>query len=218
MRELKEKLNQSRVSIEEAINFIKKNANAKFDESVEVHAKLGIDLKKPDQKVRTSVSLPHGTGKTKTVAVFTSTKQDEAEEGGADLVGADDLIAEIQKTGKIAFSAIVATPEMMPKLAKIAKILGPKGLMPSPKSGTVTENVKNIVKALKAGQVEFRSDDSGSVHAPLGRVSFDASQLEENYSVFIEALRKAKPESQKGVFIKSISLCSTMGPSVKIKS
>jgi len=218
IQELKEKFNKDRVSIEDAIKIVKESANAKFDESVEVHVKLGIDLKKPDQKVRASVNLPHGTGKTKTVAVFTSTKQDEAKKSGADLIGADDLITEIQKTGKVAFESIVATPEMMPKLAKIAKILGPKGLMPSPKSGTVTENVKDIVKALKAGQVEFRSDDSGSVHAPIGKVSFDESKLEENYSVFIEALRKAKPESQKGVFIKSVSLCSTMGPSVRVKS
>ncbi len=218
IQELREKFNQGEMSIEEAIKAIKENANAKFDETVEVHVKLGIDLKKPDQKVRASVNLPHGTGKTKTVAVFTSMKQDEAKEGGADLVGADDLIEEIKKTGKVNQEVIIATPEMMPKLAKIAKILGPKGLMPSPKSGTVTENVKDIIKAIKAGQVEFRSDDSGSTHAPLGKVSFDENKLVENFSAFIEALRKAKPESQKGVFIKSISLCSTMGIGIKVSS
>jgi len=218
IQELKEKFNQEAMSVEEAIKAIKENANAKFDETVEAHVRLGIDLKKPDQKVRASVNLPHGTGKTKVVAVITSTKQDEAKEGGADLIGADDLIAEIQKTGKIAFEAIIATSEMMPKLAKIAKILGPKGLMPSPKSGTVTENVKDAVQAIKAGQVEFRSDDSGSTHVPLGKISFDADKIKDNYHAFIEVLKKSKPESQKGTFIKSISLCSTMGPSQSVIS
>ncbi|TRZ77981.1 50S ribosomal protein L1 [bacterium] len=218
IQELRGKFNEDVASVEDAIKLIKENANAKFDESVEVHVRLGIDLKKPDQKVRASVDLPHGTGKTKVVAVFTSTKQDEAKEGGADIIGADELIEEIKKSGKIACESIIATSEMMPKLAKIAKILGPKGLMPSPKSGTVTDNIKDTIKAIKAGKVEFRSDDSGSTHAPLGKISFDNSKLEENYSAFIEALKKAKPESHKGTFIKSISLCSTMGVGIKVSS
>jgi len=215
--QIKEKISVEAMLIADAIKSVKENANAKFDESVEIHVRLGINPKKTDQKVRSSAVLPHGTGKTKRVAVFTSTKQDDAKNAGADVVGAEDLIEEIQKTSKVNFDIVAATPEMMPKMAKIAKVLGPKGMMPNPKVGTVTDDIAGIVKSLKAGQIEFKSDDSGNVHTLIGKVSFEIEKLAENFNAFIEALKKSKPESQRGVFIKSVSVCSTMGPAVKVK-
>ncbi len=215
--QIKEKISVETMPIAEAIKSVKENANAKFDEAVEVHVRLGVDPKKTDQKVRTSVALPHGTGKTTRVAVFTSTKQEDAKSAGADLVGGEDLIAEIASTSKIDFDIAAATPEMMPKMAKIAKILGPKGLMPNPKVGTVTNDIADIVKSLKAGQIEFKSDDSGNVHTLIGKASFETDKLTENFNVFIDALRKAKPDTAKGVFVKTVSVCSTMGPAIKIK-
>lgn len=216
--QIKEKFTAEAMPIAEAVKVAKENSNVKFDESVEVHVRLGIDASKSDQKVRSSAELPHGTGKTKRVAVFTSTKADEAKKAGADIVGGEDLIEEIQKQPKIDFDVAAATPEMMPKLAKIAKVLGPKGLMPNPKVGTVTNDIEDIVRSLKAGQVEFKSDDSGNIHSAIGKVSFEEKKLEENFKAFIEALKKAKPASVKGVFIKSVSVCSTMGPAIKIKN
>lgn len=215
--QLKEKISEDLKPVSDVLVLVKDSANAKFDESIEIHIKLGIDPKKTDQKVRASVDLPHGTGKSKKIVVFTSTKQDEAKKAGADLIGADDLIEDIQKTGKIEFDVAVATPEMMPKMAKVAKILGPRGLMPNPKMGTVTNEVENAIKALKSGRMEFKSDDSGNVHSVVGKASFDTEKLKENFDVFMDALKKAKPEGQKGIFIKSVTLCSTMGPGVKTK-
>lgn len=215
--QLKEKISEDLKPVSDALTLVKESANAKFDESVEIHVRLRIDPKKTEQKVRASVDLPHGTGKSKKVAVFTSIKQDEAKKSGADIIGADDLVEDIQKNGKVEFNVAVATPEMMPKMAKIAKILGPRGLMPNPKMGTVTNEIENAVKALKLGRMEFKSDDSGNVHSVIGKASFNAEKLKENFDVFIDALKKAKPEGQKGIFIKSITLCSTMGPGVKTK-
>lgn len=215
--QIKEKFSIEAMPAMEGIKVIKNNFNAKFDETIEIHVRLGIDAKKSDQKVRASAALPHGTGKTKRVAVFTSTKRDEAISAGADLAGGDDLVETILKSEKIDFDVAAATPEMMPKMARIAKILGPKGLMPNPKVGTVANNIAEIVKSLKAGQIEFKSDDSGNVHSVIGKVSFGADKLKENFDVFVDALKKSKPETAKGVFIKSVSLCSTMGPAIKIK-
>ncbi len=206
---------------EEAIAFIQEHKMAKFDESVEVHVRLGINAKKTDEMVRATVVLPHGTGRTQKVAVVTSTKEKEAEEAGADVIGGEELIADI-KDGKViagqAFSVLLATPEMMPKLAVIAKILGPKGMMPSPKTETVTPKIKETVEMLKKGKrVSFKNDDSGNVHQIIGKVSFKAEELLENYQMFRETLNKAKSESTKGKLVKSVTLCSTMGPSLTIK-
>lgn len=212
-------------SIEEAVKLVKENKLAKFDESVEVHIKLSIDPKAGDQQVRGTVVLPHGTGKTKKVAVITSTKAKEAKEAGADVVGGEEMIAKISagggsalggKSGKFNFDILVATPEMMPKLAPIAKILGPKGLMPSPKTETVTDKIKETVTSLKKGKVNFKNDDSGNIHQVLGKLSFSESDLAANLKTLVEALNKAKPASVKGKFIKSVTVCSTMGPGIKI--
>ena len=206
---------------EEAIAFLKENKSAKFDESLEVHIRLGINAKKTDEMVRSTVVLPYGTGRAQRVAVVTSTKEKEAKEAGADLVGGEELINGI-KSGKVApgtaFDILLATPEMMPKLALVAKILGPKGMMPSPKSETVTPKIKETVEMLKKGKrVSFKNDDTGNVHQIIGKLSFKNEDLLENYRTFRDALNKAKPETMKGKLIKSISICSTMGPSLKVK-
>ncbi len=206
---------------EEAIAFIKENKLAKFDEAVEVHIRLGINTKKSDEMVRVTVILPQGTGRAKKVAVITSTKEKEAEEAKADLIGGEELIADI-KNGKVvpgqAFDVLLATPEMMPKLALVAKILGQKGMMPSPKTETVTVKIKETVEMLKKGKrVSFKNDDTGNVHQVIGKLSFTAEALLENYKTFRETLDRAKPENMKGKLIKSISVCSTMGPSLSIK-
>ena len=206
---------------EEAIAFLKEHKSAKFDESVEVHAHLGINPKKSDEMVRATVILPHGTGRAQKVAVITSTKEKEAEEAAADLIGGEELIADI-KSGKVtpgvAFQVLLATPEMMPKLAIIAKILGPKGMMPSPKTETVTMKIKEAVEMLKKGKkVSFKNDDTANLHQVIGKVSFTAEQLAENFQTFRELLDRSKPENMKGRLIKSLSICSTMGPSLSIK-
>lgn len=208
-------------SLDEAIAFIKENALAKFDESVEAHFKLGINPKKGEEQVRSTAVLPHGVGRSKKVAVITSTKVADAKEAGADLIGGEELVADI-KNGKINagvdFDVVVATPEMMPKLATIAKILGPKGLMPNPKTETVTAKVKDVVEALKKGsKVSFKNDDSGNVHQVFGKLSFEAAKLQENFKTVVDVLHKAKPDSLKGKYIVSMSICSTMGPGLKIK-
>ncbi|MCA9364714.1 MAG: 50S ribosomal protein L1 [Candidatus Moranbacteria bacterium] len=200
-------------SIAEAVAFVKENAFAGFDESFEAHIVLGIDRKKTDQHVRGAVVLPHGVGKAIRIAVLTSTKQGEAKEAGANLVGAEDLIESIT-SGSIDFDVLVATPEMMPKLAPVAKILGPRGLMPSPKTGTVTPKVSEVVAELKKGRVSFKNDNGGVVHAALGRVSFSKEALSENLTVFLDTVRRMKSSSVKGSFIRQVSVCSTMGPSV----
>lgn len=202
--------------VTEAVKIIKDNKIAKFDESVEMHIKLNIDPKKGEEQMRGTVVLPHGTGKTKKVAVITSAKAKEAKEAGADIVGGEEIIEKIKNNTLEAVDVIVATPEMMPKLAPVAKILGPRGLMPSPKTETVTEKVKETVEMLKKGKVSFKNDDGGNIHQIVGKVSFDETKLEENIKAFLEALRKAKSQSVKGKLIVSMSLCSTMGPGIKI--
>ena len=201
----------------EATTLVKTLASAKFDETVEVHARLGIDPRKSDQNVRGTVALPHGTGRT--VRVLALTKGDgipAAEGAGADFVGGDELIAKIAD-GWLDFDAVVATPDMMAAIgSKLGRILGPRGLLPNPKSGTVGLNIGDLVKSLKAGQIEFRNDKTGVVHAPIGKASFDASKLEENLKAFQVALEAAKPGAAKGVFVKSLYLTTTMGPSVKV--
>lgn len=202
----------------EAVKLVKELANAKFDETVEAHFRLGIDTRKADQNIRGSISLPHGTGKTVRVAVFAEGAQaEQAAEAGADVIGSDELIAQIQK-GEINFDAAIATPMMMAKVGRIGKILGPRGLMPNPKLGTVTMDVAKIVSELKAGRVEYRADRYGICHVPLGRVSFDEQKLVENYAALYTEILRVKPASAKGKYVKSISVSSTMGPGVKIDS
>ncbi len=204
------------LSIIEAITEVKKNAPAKFDESVEVHVRLDIDPKKSDQQVRGVAELPHGTGKRTKIVVFTTTQKKEAENAGADLVGAEELIEKIRTSGKIEGDVAVATPEIMPKLAAIAKILGPKGLMPNPKNKTVTPKVGEVIESLKKGRADFKNDDSGNIHQVIGKISYEPEKLEENFKTLLDAVRKAKPEAVKGKFIKSVSICSTMGKAVKV--
>lgn len=202
----------------EAVKLVKELANAKFDETVEAHFRLGIDTRKADQNIRGSISLPHGTGKTVRVAVFAEGAQaEQAAESGADVIGSDELIAQIQK-GEINFDAAIATPMMMAKVGRIGKILGPRGLMPNPKLGTVTMDVAKMVSELKAGRVEYRADRYGICHVPLGRVSFDEQKLVENYAALYTEILRVKPASAKGKYVKSISVSSTMGPGVKIDS
>ncbi len=208
-------------SIDEAIAFIKEHKMAKFDESVEVHVHLSINPKKSDEAVRATVVLPNGTGRALKVAVVTSTKEKEANDAKADLVGGEELIADI-KDGKVNpgtdFDILVATPEMMPKLALIAKILGPKGLMPSPKTETVTPKIAETVEALKKGKkASYKNDDTSNIHVAIGRLSFSAAELAENFAAFMESINKAKPEAHKGKLIKTMSLCTTMGPSIRLK-
>ena len=200
----------------EAANLVKEVAPAKFDETVEAHFRLGIDTRKADQNIRGSISLPHGTGKTVRVAVFAEgAKAEEAEQAGADVVGGDDLIAQIQ-AGEINFDAAIATPPMMAKVGRIGKILGPRGLMPNPKLGTVTMDVASMVAELKAGRVEYRADRYGICHVPVGKVSFDTQKLVENYAALYTEILRVKPSSAKGKYVKSVTLSSTMGPGVKV--
>ena len=200
----------------EAVKLVKEVAPAKFDETVEAHFRLGIDTRKADQNIRGSISLPHGTGKTVRVAVFAEgEKAREAEEAGADVIGSDELVAAIQG-GESNFDAAIATPNMMAKVGRIGKILGPRGLMPNPKLGTVTMDVAKMVGELKAGRVEYRADRYGICHVPLGRVSFDDQKLVENYAALYTEILRVKPSSAKGRYVKSIALSSTMGPGVKV--
>lgn len=206
-------------SIAEAIEICKANHKAKFDASVEVHFRLGIDNKKGDQQVRSAVSLPNGTGKTVRIAAFVSSaKEKEVKEAGADLVGGDELIEEIKKSEKTNFDIAIAEIDMMKNLAKIAKILGTRGLMPSPKNETVTNNPAKAVKELKKGKISFKNDDTGNVHAIIGKVSFDKKDLEENFNTLLDAIKKAKPSSSKGIYIRNISLNSTMGKGIKVSA
>ncbi len=201
---------------EEAMELAKKTSVTKFDGTVEVHLRLGIDPKKSDQQVRGTVVLPHGSGKTRKVIAFVSAdKEKEAKEAGADAIGTLETIDEIAKTGKFEWDLAVATPDMMPKMAKVAKVLGPKGLMPNPKSDTVGTNVAKMVSELKKGKLAFKADDYGIVHAVIGKVSFDAKALVENYETLLEALRKSKPASSKGVYLKNVTVATTMGPAIR---
>jgi len=216
-----EKLDKNKTyPLQEALKLVRVNKIAKFDESFEVHIKLDIDTKKGGEQVRGTVVLPHGTGKSKRVAVITLTKVKEAKAAGADIVGGEEMIEKIKSgkifSGKDKFDILVATPEMMPRLAPVAKILGPKGLMPSPKTETVTEKIKETVEMLKKGKISFKNDDTSNIHQVIGRISFEENKLSENFKTFIEAVRKAKPASVKGKFITSVSVCSTMGPGIKI--
>ena len=202
----------------QAANLVKELATAKFDETVEVHFRLGIDTRKADQNIRGSISLPHGTGKTVRVAVFAEgEKAREAEEAGADVIGSDELVAAIQG-GEINFDAAIATPNMMAKVGRIGKILGPRGLMPNPKLGTVTMAVAKMVSELKAGRVESRADRYGICHVPLGKASFETEKLVENYAALYTEILRVKPSSAKGRYVKSISMSSTMGPGIKVDS
>ncbi len=216
-RAVAEKMDLKKVyAIEEALTLVRGGKIAKFDESVEVHVKLNIDPKKGDQQVRGTVVLPYGTGKTLKIAVVTSTRTKDAQEAGADLIGGEELIEKI-KTGKAEpFDVLLATPEMMPKLASVAKILGPRGLMPSPKTETVTEKIKEAVEMLKKGKASFKNDNTGNVHQVFGKISFDEAKLKENYEAIVDALAKARPAGVKGKYMVSISICSTMGPGLKI--
>lgn len=203
--------------IAEAVELIKKTSTTKFDSSVEIHVRLGVNPAAQDQQVRGTVALPNGTGKTQRVAVICAPdKEKEAKDAGADKVGSDSLIAEIEK-GKLDFDILVASPDMMAKIGKLGKVLGTKGLMPNPKSGTVTQEVGKAVKELRGGRVEFKVDKSSIVHQIIGKASFDAKKLEENYTTFIDALKYAKPSGVKGTYIRSISLSTTMGPGIKIE-
>ena len=202
----------------EAIQLVKEMASAKFDETVEVAVRLGVDPRKQDQNVRGVVLLPHGTGKTKRVLVFAKgEKAKEAEAAGADYVGDQDLIQKIQQ-GWLDFDGCVATPDMMGEVGKLGRILGGRGLMPNPKSGTVTFDVAKAVQEIKAGKIEFRLDKAGQVHAPIGRVSFDAEKLVENLRALIDALNRAKPAAAKGTYLKNIAVSSTMGPGVRVET
>lgn len=206
-------------SIEEAIELTKKLSKTKFDASVEVHMRLGIDPKKGEQQIRSAVSLPHGTGKTIKVAAFVSSANEAAcKAAGADYAGGDDLIAEIKKTEKTDFQVAVAEPAMMKNLAQIAKILGTRGLMPSPKNQTVTPDPAKAVSELKKGKVSFKNDDTGNIHVAIGKISFATKNLVENYQTLYDTIKKIKPASSKGVYVKNISLSSSMGPGVKVQA
>jgi large subunit ribosomal protein L1 len=205
-------------SIAEAAALAKKTSKTKFDASVEIHANLSIDPKQGDQQVRGTVSLPHGTGQNKKVAVFVSAadKEKDAKDAGADIIGGEELIAQINTSGKADFDVAIATPDMMPKLAKIAKILGPKGLMPNPKTDTVGPNIKGMVADQKKGKVAFKNDDTGNIHVVIGKVSFDEIKLAENATVFMDALKRARPSSAKGNFLNRAVMTTTMGPAITL--
>jgi large subunit ribosomal protein L1 len=202
--------------VDEAVQIIKKNASAKFDETIDIAVNLGIDPRHADQMVRGMISLPHGTGKSVRVAVFAKdAKADEAREAGADLVGAEDLMETINK-GEIDFDRCIATPDMMAIVGRLGKVLGPRGLMPNPKLGTVTPDVKKAVEDAKGGQIEFRAEKTGIVHAGVGKASFSEEALAENVRTFVDAIAKAKPTGVKGAYMKRVSLSSTMGPGLKL--
>ena len=201
----------------EAIENVLKMVSAKFDETVEVHVRLGVDGRHADQQVRGAVVLPHGTGKTVRVLVFAKgDKAKEAEEAGADFVGAEDLVSKIQGEGWFDFDVVVATPDMMGVVGRLGRVLGPKGLMPNPKSGTVTMDVTRAISEIKAGKVEYRLDKTNIIHVPVGKVSFGKDKLVDNFRTLIGAIIKAKPSAAKGQYLRSISMSSTMGPGVKI--
>ena len=207
---------KSDVAVEEAVSLVKANASAKFDETVEISMNLGVDPRHADQMVRGTVNLPNGTGKSVRVAVFArGPKADEAKEAGADIVGAEDLMETVQG-GTIDFDRCIATPDMMPIVGRLGKVLGPRNLMPNPKVGTVTMDVKEAVEAAKGGQVQFKAEKAGVVHAGVGKASFDEAKLVENVKAFVDAVAKAKPSGAKGTYIKAVALSSTMGPGIKL--
>lgn len=202
--------------IKEALELVKQNASAKFDETVEVAFRLGVDPRHADQQIRGAVVLPNGTGKSRSVLVFAKgDKIKEAEEAGADFVGGPEMVTKIQE-GWFGFDVAIATPDMMGVVGKIGRLLGPKGLMPNPKTGTVTMDVAKAVAEVKAGKIEYRVDKTGIIHAPIGKASFDLEKLEENFKTLADIIVKAKPAAQKGQYVKSVTVSSTMGPGVKI--
>jgi len=204
------------LSVADAVKAVKANATAKFDETIEIAMNLGVDPRHADQMVRGVVNLPNGTGKSVKVAVFAKdAKADEAKAAGADIVGAEDLMETIQG-GKIEFDRCIATPDMMPLVGRLGKVLGPRNLMPNPKTGTVTPDVASAVKAAKGGAVDFRVEKAGIIHAGVGKVSFDAANIEENVKAFADAVQKAKPSGAKGTFVKRVAISSTMGPGIKL--
>ena len=201
----------------DAIALVKKSATAKFDETVELHIRTGCDSRHADQQIRGAVVLPNGTGKTVKVLVFAKgTKLDEAQAAGADYVGGEELIPKIQNDGWLDFDVVVATPDMMGVVGRLGKVLGPKGLMPNPKAGTVTMDVTKAVNDIKAGKIEYRLDKANIIHVPVGKASFTEEQLEQNFNALMDAITKAKPSSVKGQYLKSITLATTMGPGVKV--
>ncbi len=204
-------------TLDEAVPLVKKIKFAKFDETVELHMRLGVDPKHADQMVRGTVVLPNGLGKSKTVLVIASgDKQREATEAGADFVGGEEMVTKIQTENWTAYDAVIATPDMMRSVGRLGKVLGPRGLMPNPKTGTVTTDIANAVKEVKAGKVEFRVDKTGVIHVPVGKVSFEPVKLVENAASLINAVVRAKPSAAKGKYVKSVTLCSTMGPGVPL--
>jgi large subunit ribosomal protein L1 len=211
--------NSKLYELEEGLKLLKELSPAKFDETVEVHLRLGVDGRHADQQVRGAIVLPHGTGKTKTVLVVAKgDKADEARAAGADFVGAEDMVEKIQKENWFDFDVIVATPDMMGLIGRLGRVLGPKGLMPNPKSGTVTFDIEKAVQEIKAGKVEYRLDKTNIVHVSIGKMSFDDSKLIENFKVLAEAITKAKPAAAKGTYYRNVTLTSTMGPGIKLNS
>ena len=205
--------------VAEAVSLVKKSATAKFDETVEVHIRLGVDGRHADQQVRGAVVLPHGTGKTVRVLVFAKgDKVAEAEAAGADYVGGDELIPRIQNEGWFEFDVVVATPDMMGVVGRLGRVLGPKGLMPNPKAGTVTMDVTKAIKDIKAGKIEYRLDKTNIIHCPVGKASFTEEQLADNFQALMGAIIKAKPATAKGQYLRSVTLTSTMGPGVKLNT
>lgn len=205
--------------VAEAVSLVKKSASAKFDETIEAHIRLGVDGRHADQQVRGAVVLPHGTGKTVRVLVFAKgPKADEAQAAGADFVGADDLIPKIQNQGWLDFDVVVATPDMMGVVGRLGRVLGPKGLMPNPKAGTVTMDVAKAIADIKAGKIEYRLDKTNIIHVPVGKASFTEEQLADNFQTLIDAINKAKPAAAKGQYLKSVTITSTMGPGVKLNT
>ena len=205
--------------VDEAVSILKKTASAKFDETVEAHIRLGVDGRHADQQVRGAVVLPHGTGKTVRVLVFAKgDKVAEAEAAGADFVGGDELVPRIQKEGWLDFDVVVATPDMMGIVGRLGRILGPKGLMPNPKAGTVTMDVTKAINDIKAGKIEYRLDKSNIIHVPIGKASFTEEKLADNFHTLIGAIIKAKPAAAKGQYLKSVVLSSTMGPGIKLNT
>jgi large subunit ribosomal protein L1 len=207
-------------SVADAMDLVKKTATVKFDGSVDLHVRLGVDPKKSDQMVRGNITLPHSAGKAKVIIAFVGNaeKEKEAKDAGATIVGGEELIAEIAKSGKCDFEVAVTTPDMMPKLAKIAKILGPKGLMPSPKNETVSTNLKKAIEELKKGKINFKTDDYAIIHQSIGKVSMTKEQLIENFTAFVDAIRKAKPASSKGQYLVSVNVAATMGPGIAVSA